>query len=330
MAIGLSSLFLIIFAGFQEVPIDNNNELVRTRVMSLNNMIDRSFYYSENALSVAGFSAFDSLYGVVNQTSPPSYLNNFAHNFTTCTHNATNCYNQNNFTSLMRAYQNIINSTTPASINIRINNVTFVMEHHWTIELRSSITVELNDTYASWIVTRDIDAEVPILGAKDPAYLAISAKTGLPEERFIVTNSDEYGRWGLSRFRDFFFEREYIEWQQAPCLSHRFEGDFNASSRDCGITSVVDANYHQNLKDNVANRNITHLDYQVLRPERYPCNVNFPGAIPRISIRAVSYNLTLNQEDATHFGLNNNSIWFYEPSISHTTAWGCNGFPFAR
>lgn len=321
MALTLSLLFLIIFSTVKDKPIDYQNDIVTLRVEELDSVVDQSFSYTEDALEIAAFASLESLFQNVRTSGP---LANFTHDLIYCLHNSSGCSNEKNMTILLTNYSNAIKAEKGVDVTINVYNIRLIAQRHFSLEFKANVTVQLDDTYATWNTTKEVTRDVSIIGARDPLYLHLELGGGKIESRRIVVNEDEYERWNITRFMHFYHGKEYVEWT-GPCFSDRFEANFFVNSTECGITSVIDANTHAYLKDPV-NLSTTHLDHQVIRRESYPCNITTSEDLPRVSIRLVNLNLTLNQEDATRFKLNNNSIWYFEPTINFTTARGCPGF----
>lgn len=320
IAIALSGLFVVLFASTYEQETDGRNNVVRTRVLALDDAITSLYSYAESAHQQAAEGALNGLY---DEVESDDFLADFNQSFTDCVEiSSASCTNPSNLSILLKNYTTLLEDSLGAEVNATVNDVTLTSEGYWGFTLRSNITVTVDDKYASWDLSRTVTAEVSTLDTPDPAYIKINDDYGGSVKRPIKKNEVVGGNWNISTFTEYFTGQDHHASESGPCLSQRYEGDFTSPWSNCGLESVVDPEEHPALKD-PANADIVHLDWQVLNGETHGCDGEEDDF--RVSVNAVNKNLTLAKSDAQRYGLWDDHVW-YSPSEGKYTARGCDGF----
>ncbi|MBN1274687.1 hypothetical protein JXA12_00135 [Candidatus Woesearchaeota archaeon] len=313
LAIGLSGLFIILFSSSYEQPVDEREDTARARVERLDASIDDFYRYAQKAQQTAGRGALEAMYGNSYRTRAFLGDGNFNATFAECLNDSSSCpdpMNEDNLTALLSGYRDLLEESGGFDMDFSVVEVEMVDERAWTITMRSNISISLTDDYATWGLHKAVITDISTVGAKDPAYIAISDLYGGDENRTIKQNDIQDGTsWNLSMFMDFYANKEYHRSLEGSCLSDRFEGSFSGPLTRCSIESVVNPDEHPLLK-NPENRSIAHLDWQAATQRRYLCDdgvTNDPFF--RVSIEAVDEDLVLTEWDATRYNLNTSAIW---------------------
>lgn len=325
LAIGFSGLFILLFSSNLQQPVDSNIEVTNIRVLDLDRSIEDFYAYAKTSLDTAGLEALQALYEDMKASGTHLAADTFEQRLLQCLNDSTGCNNDVDLITLLEEYENLLQNTTRTDMDFTINSMAINDEKHWQIEVEANITVNLTDEYASWTLHRNLTNTISTIGARDPTYLSINDQFGGTTEKYINPNQrQDFVEWNLPAFADYFTAGEYHASPAGPCLSSRFEGQYDEHDETCGLESVVDPQAHPTLLDATYD-DLVHMDYQVLTDQRYPCN-ELSGGMPRVSIKAIDPALTLTRQDATRYGLNNNETWYFSTAIDTTTARGCEGF----
>ena len=327
LAIGFSGLFILLFSSSIEQPVDAGIAPINTRVLELDNGINDFFSYAQNSLDTCGFSALNALYTDINNTGNHLAAGTFETRLSNCLNDSSGCNNTLNMSAVLDEYTRLLRNTSRMALDFNVNTVSISDEQHWQLEITANVSINVTDQYASWRTSKLLITTLSTVGAPDPAYVTINDDYNGNEERIIIPNErQDFVEWDLDSFVEFLTGAEYHASLNGPCLSSRYEAQYDEQNDDCGLESVVDPNYHSILM-NTSYDSLVHMDYQVLNEasNRYPCD-DLMGGMPRVSIRAVHRNLTLTRQDATRYGLNNESIWYFTPALNATTARGCPYF----
>lgn len=293
IAIGLAGLFILLFSsGFTE-QIDNKNEIVRTRVMNLDDTITAFYTYATAAQQVAGQEALIALYKEINDTGV--FLPDFEDNFTRCMNDSDGCANPNPLTEFLDNYTQAVKQTKDADLTYMVTNITIASESYWSLTLNTTITITMTDRYAHWNYNKSIRTRVHTIGTYDPAFVNLSNQYnnfGQRVERRIASSpfNKEY-TIDLKTFMDFYTIGQYQYSQNGSCLSQRYEGDFTNPTNPCGIESVLNPDDFATLPPGTG-----HMDWQALRGITYPCS-------DRYNITSVNPALSLSTNDTTSYSL---------------------------
>lgn len=297
IAIGLASLFILLFSsGFTE-QIGGQNEVVRTRISNLDQTIEEFYTYTMVAQQVAGQQALAALYDAINTSTPRKYLVDFEDNFTRCMNNSDGCVNNQPLQEFLDNYTQAVEETQDAIITYNIISMSITHESYWSFTLTSNISIVLDDRYAKWEYGQIIESRIPTTGAYDPAFLELSDMYGAVPviERRIASSpfNKELQTINISTFMDFYTIGQYQYSDEGSCLSQRFEGDFGnpAPGERCGIESVINPNDFPGLGGN-----IVHLDWQAINGITYPC-------ANRYNITSVNQDLHLWEDDTLDYGV---------------------------
>ncbi|MBD3209516.1 hypothetical protein GF367_03810 [Candidatus Woesearchaeota archaeon] len=318
LAIGLAGLFVLLFATGYQQRLDDQNDVIRARITSLDQGVDSFYDYAAEAQTIAGTAALDALYQEINQSGTFLTSDNFESNFTRCLNSSDGCENDLNLSVLLTNYSAIIATSLHADVQFSVNDVCLTQETFWDLVVRTNISISLTDTYAAWDTSRDITTTISTVGTYDPAYVAISASYGGAEDRRVFPTSiaPNSSRWNISTFMDFYKGRQYQASQNGSCLSDRYEGSWTSSFQGCNLESVVDADEHPRLKD-PANQSITHMDWQVLTRDMHACHdpVTNPDDF-RVSISDADDSLVLWNKDTIRYGLYPDHLDFSSPTYN--------------
>ncbi len=292
MAIGLSSLFLILFSSIFYEPINTNAEAINTRIKSLDKSINDFYQFAEEAMPVAGKNALKALYNEINNTGP-TYLQTgtFKTRFSECATNSTSCQNRHSLESLLNNYSTALRRTNNAEYKFKINNFSIIDEASFAFRLRANITLTVKDPLASWNLTRIILTTMSIEGTPDPLWLNINRSY----YRIIKINDLQDTDFNKQKILKFIQNGEYRSSNDAPCLSDRYEGNFDKIGGRCGIESIVDIR-KQGLTPSNA---VPHTDYHLVNGRSYDCS----NGDPVMNFTQPLSFLRLRQSDATRYNI---------------------------
>lgn len=331
IAIGMSSLFLILFSGYYETPIDHRIPITSTKIIALDDALSDAFYYTDVAVQTAAYNGLEKLFQQVNTTS--TYLSEFNNTYTACTLNGSGCNNSFNLTYYLEEYTNRVQVSQQIALDYQIHNFTLIDETHFSYGFRTNISFWITDPFARWNVSKVITTTVSTAGIHDPAYINISTTYnrfpagwgGSDDIRQIYPVFILDYEWTPEVFANYYVRRQYRPSAYGPCLSDRFLGDWNAHHDYCGIESVVQPNRYEKLQNDLYPEfiNFSMMDYQLLRENKFPC-LPASGLPARVSILGINETLVLTTEEAARFNLE--SIWYWVDSLNATTAQCCRGF----
>lgn len=330
IAIGLSSLFLILFSGYYETPIDHNVPITNTKIIALDDTLHDAFEYTDVAVQIAAYNGLESLFEQINTTH--NYLTEFNNTFTACALNSSGCNNPHNLTHQLDSYVYRIQVSRLIPLDYQVNNFSLVDETHFSYSFKTNISFWITDPFARWNISKELLTTVSTAGVHDPAYFNISGEYarldgaigGIGIRQIYPTYILDH-EWSPEVFINYYVKRQYRPSQYGPCLSSRFLGDWNTHDPSCGIESVVQANRYDKLQ-NVSSPeyiNYSMMDYQLLRQHKFPC-LPANGLPARVSILGINESLVLTVEEATRFNLE--SEWYWVDSLNSTTARCCPGF----
>lgn len=309
IAIGLSGLFILLYTASFSVSVDQENENIRTRITSLDQTIDQFYEYAKEAQSIAGFESMQALYKEINDSPSHTYLGagRFPERLLRCMNESDRCTNIYNLTILLDNYTAIIESSTGSTITYSVLDLDLVSESYNYIIIRGNISIHLTDEYASWEQNRGVTSTISTNGVYDPIYININDDYDGAEERRISIH-DSKASSDIEEFIDFYAGKEYkavdkdeYPNNEAPCLSERFEGDFDTATQGCGIESLVHADEHPDLMAS-GNYDITHLDWQVATGTTYGCFVDDPKDF-RVDVAVVTGPLTIDYNTTKQYGI---------------------------
>lgn len=293
MAIGLSSLFLILFSSIFYEPINTNAEAINTRIKSLDKSINDFYQFTEEAMPVAGKNALIALYNEINQ-STLNFLprGTFRQRFSECATNSTRCQNKYSLESLLNNYSTALRRANNAEYTFKINNFSIIDEASFAFRLRANVTLTVKDPLASWNLTRIILTTMSMEGAPDPLWLNINRNY----YRVILINDIQDTYFNNQTLLKFIQKGEYRSSTNGSCLSDRYENNTNGRGGSCGIESIVDIK-KQGLTPNNA---VPHIDYQLVNGRSYNCT---NGGDPVMNFTKPLEFLRLKQSDATRYNI---------------------------
>ena len=321
IAVGLSGLFILLYTASFSVPVNQDNENIRSRVTSLDDAITQFYDYASEAENIAGFSSLQALYEEINTSGTYLGSGNFPERFIDCMNTSTGCTNDEDFATLLDNFTTILKASTGSAIAYRVTNLELIGETYDSLIVTSNITLTLKDAYASWDHSQTVTSVISTNGAYDPLYISINRRFSGTEDRRISIH-DSTASSAIQNVLDFYAGKQYQPVNKedypavkAPCLSERFEGLFNTDTQGCGIESIVQTADHPWL-NNASSYNITHLDWQVAAlPDsiRSACNKDNQDDF-RVDVSVVSGNLTLDDQTLARYDIFEDQYLSYEGS----------------
>ena len=295
IAIGLAGLFILLFSSGFTGQLDDQSQVVRTRINDLDNTIDDFYSYAAAAQEVAGRSALEALYDHINTTG--SFLGDFKNSLTRCLNDSDGCSNADDLQGQLDDYATALKKTKDADLEATATEVQVLSESYWSIRVQSEITITLSDRFATWHYAQNVTSRIPTTGTFDPEFIRLSQLygDGTKTERAIATSPFDKQRQTINRttFMDFYTVGQYQYSLNGSCLSQRYEGDFTdppAGSR-CGIETILDPEDFPGLTD----QDITHMDWEAVRGLKHPCS-------ERYYITEVDPDLRLWENDTFDYG----------------------------
>jgi len=278
MSILLVSLFSLIFLAKYDAPIDRKNELINTRVRSLNEFVENYDIYAENILNLVSTKAIEGLIEYIETNN--TYLYNFEQDFNECALNGTvsvgldDCPGMENNT--LGEWLDRIEQTAEEEFFIDLeysyDNLSINQTYYKHLDVEFDITYTITDKYANWQATKTITTEVPITGFKDPIYV-MDARVN----KTIDFNNK--GNLGNNRtlIEEFINKSQYRQSSNSPSFLMRLHGNMEES--EYGMFSLVSPNNFIN-KDNTS-----YVDFLFLNNIEFDCN-----DVYRINGLAIPYN----------------------------------------
>lgn len=262
ISIVISAVIISAFFFTQTTRLDAGVSSVKVRVDNINNylnQIDTYISYQAGAQTkIVLINTIESM--IVRQT----YYIPIEERLKNCLIGNTEC--GSNFNSVLADLKELSKNQLNIDANFKINDIKFYQTNPWVITTELNITMEVNDSYASWNVTKILKGNTSIIGMKDPIHYFDNVAPAPTSDR-IITTEVPFNGWirypsTLNRYRD---TNLYFQYDGAPNFLSRLNNSLGNRNAKTGIASIV------NMLGNDGST-ISQLDYYFMRQTPLLCN----------------------------------------------------------
>lgn len=249
----ISSLLVIamvaLFLAYKEYGYTDRQEVIETRIMTINDFIKDLDSDSQRAIYISGFRTLIALEDYVARSGV--YLNNTEEMFRTAFYNGT--INGTNVEVLINSSYSeylqrvrVIADKIGIGIEMNVTGITLKHDSPWSIKVIVTTAINITDKrgLAKWDFTRDYSTSVSILNIRDPVY-SVGTKGRVPNtirfndsikrEDFVDENNNN----DTTVLMMFINNSYYIENPLAPSFLMRLAGNFSPDPEGYGIESMV-------------------------------------------------------------------------------------------
>jgi hypothetical protein len=235
VVIGFFFLTYSLYASYREVV---RTSVIETRVFTMNNFVKNIDQDMARALYISGFRSLLTL--TDNVVSTGIYVQDLNGEFDSVIYNGTiNSTIQHLMVENTISYwiQKIQEESDKINLDttIIISPVTITQTDPWTVKLSMDANVSITDQdgVASWNITRQVEAEVPIEGFEDPFY-AVQTEGKL--SRAIRRSNTTI--WDVNSLKFHLENQTYLDSTEGPSFLLRLQGSTNSSPY--GLETMVD------------------------------------------------------------------------------------------
>jgi hypothetical protein len=242
LAIIFIGVIILVFMAYKEYSYVDKQQVVETRIMTINDFIRDIDTDSHRVIYISGFRSLIALEDYV--ANAGHYVNNSEELFRVAFYNGT--VNGTKVDILINSsYQDYLQKLQVIASRIGLNiyiNVTDITLYHvspWSVNVIVTAFVNITDQrgLARWEFTRDYETDVSLINIRDPLYSV--ATYGKVPNTIRITNITDFviGTNDTTGLKKHINNSYYIANPLAPSFIMRLEGDFNSSPH--GIESLV-------------------------------------------------------------------------------------------
>lgn len=173
----ISTILLVGFYSFLDLPIDHEAETVLQKIGSTNSFISQTDAYVGDLIEVTTVTmlsdVLDYLEGETNYDDVGNLNNLITDCFVAGSHESISCAN---ITSKMQELQEYGENELNIDFDYVINDVDIVQDEAtgpWNVRTEIELNLIIDDLYATWNTTRTIERTISIRGTRDPALAVL-------------------------------------------------------------------------------------------------------------------------------------------------------------
>ncbi|MFT4282834.1 MAG: hypothetical protein ACMXX6_00225 [Candidatus Woesearchaeota archaeon] len=267
IAILLSTIILSSLFFFQETRIDKELEPASLRIQTVNNYIRLSSTFYENLMSSHAYNLIENIINAMIEEG--EYLDDFDFEVQRCfvegefSVNGVDFDCEVNFNEVLQEWDEYILQELNFNSQTSLQNIRLTQENPWEITVEFELSLEVEDSFATWHANKSLRSFFRIEGLYDPTYEI----THPDVSEFSYNNTIKFADLELemlwqekpSTLEQVVINQEYFFVNQTPSFLGRLQGNFSPS--DYGIVSIVKPS-----QTNI-NTNISHIDYLYWRQE---------------------------------------------------------------
>lgn len=315
IALLIAVFFTIIFATDLNAPLDQKNDLVRSRISIMNSFTESFFSYAEETISVSGYLALRGMlidqgltHEYFDSSLPPSDNSSLEHQLVYCMKygNLTNskpCPGMSTpeknmtLTVFLQNLSSMAYDYFKMEANFTINSITITQTKPFMVDVTVNLSLRLSDEFANISDTRMLAVPISIEGLPDALY----SINGTYNQTIRKTNITKLSGWNAEDLRQLYDLHEYRNYPSAPSFIGRMKANFSAS--DYGIESFIN-NTDPGVTAYPYRTNDTTVDYQFWQSISFNCS-----DVKNLSSSLMPHRFQLHYDYVVNFGITNNSLY---------------------
>jgi len=296
----LSSLFILLYSHSLQIPVSNEIFVINTRVYLLDNYLNTFEEYTKESLSIVSYKTFEAMNediaddGFIDSEEEVKIIFRecLLDNQTILTQRCNNL--QGN--TLIDFLDKMVSQGRNIHIrsNYTINNLSVAQEtDHEHVDIILNITYTVNDSYASWNITKEIIVNLPLKGLRDPYYYGNS--NGNINRKISFSPTYVGGTWDAALFVDIYNNGRYRLCRNCSSFLMKF-ANLTSESYCCGIESIVNASQ-------VLAKYTSYVDHHYWTNKYYGCSGGFYVGLYSVNIAELESMPYMDIESIIYYGI---------------------------
>ncbi len=284
IAVLFVAVMLFVFLAYEQYSFSERQEVVETRLRTVNDFIKDIDSDSKRVIYISGFRALIAIEDYV--ASKGEYLNNTEEMFRIAFYNGTvnntpvEIMENATYSDYLEELR-LLADRIGLDITLNVTKIELYQDSPWSVKVVATTSVNITDQrgLAAWEFTKDYNTSVSLINIRDPIYSVFTH--GRMPNTIRITNVTDYVDDATNDTRELrrhINNSFYTENLLAPSYLMRIEGNF--SSSPYGIESLVyipelinqDVNYSsaKSIVDYVLFSNITGYDEKACDVQNMP------------------------------------------------------------
>ncbi|MBN2422470.1 hypothetical protein JXB41_04545 [Candidatus Woesearchaeota archaeon] len=296
----LSSLFIVMYSHSLQVPVSNDIFIINTRVYLLDNYINTFEEYTKESINIVAYKTFEAMNREIADDGFFDSEEEVKTTFRECALNNNSILSSKcpglEGSTLVDFLDRMVGQGRNIHINnnYTINSLSVSQEtDHEHVDIILNITYFINDSYASWNITKILVINFPLKGIKDPYYYGNS--NGNAERKMSFSPTYVGGTWDAALFTDLYNNGRYRLCRNCSSFLMRF-ANLTSESYCCGVESIVNAS-------DVPAKDTSYVDRHYWANKQYSCVSGHYDGLYSISIAGLESTPYIDIESIIYYGI---------------------------
>ena len=237
----ISGVLVSTFFTFQSTPVDQSVDSVTQKIQNTNNFIERTDIYLQNLVRVRSYELMDNL--TKRMENEGSYFDDFDQAFENCivngSHDGQDC---SNISERVEEFESFTQSNLTLDPEIELMNVSLDQSNPWSYDITLESQIYINDSYAEWNTTREVNETVPIIGLLEPAYRVSPSVSTDYETANVSIQGDQSPPWGAadSVLQNITINEGFFHYNESYSFLDKMRNESSPQLDDCcGLVNIV-------------------------------------------------------------------------------------------